>query len=259
MFNQAMEFIRNIQNKRKNSLKHDIDVYENFEKLYFFDSEKLYELIYETEAFKLYADLEDIEYIIERMKKYISKFQEKAEEFLVEAKKEYEEDFIEISYIFTSYTFTLLNIRTAIQKNNPVNYYEEKTKEIFSVDLVGSLIKVIRNTSVHRNLYKPKWNIEYKLPGKEIYIILDKKLLLKDHNLNSKDKKLIKENYGEHINIIQLFEQYMQKIELLHKWHKKEIYKTYPEKIEQYKKYIEWLDILMYKNCKRLLVLPPLS
>ena len=238
------------QNKRKSSLSHDIDVYENFEKLYFFDSETLYELIYKTDSWKLNADFEDIEYIIKRMKKCIFEFKEKAEIFLDEKKylekkrTEYEEDFIEISYLFTSYTRTLLDIRNVLVKKYRVDAYTDKTNSIFSVDSVSDLIQAIRNTSVHRSLYKPNWNIMYKFPGKEIYITIDNRLLLKYGELKKEAKKRINETYGENINIIKLFEQYMQKVELLHEWHKKEIYEVYPEKVKEYQKYVDWLDAL---------------
>jgi len=247
-FEDTINFMRHNQDKRKNSLSQDIDIYDNFKKMYFFDNEKLYELIHETDAWKLYTDFEDIEYIIIRMKKCIVDFKEKAGRFLEEKKflekkrTEYEEDFIEISYLFTSYTYTIFQIRKVLVEKYSVSHYNNKVKEIFSVDVVGTLIKAIRHTSVHRTLYKPQWQIEYKFPGKEINIMIDKKFLLKGTNLNNKNT--INETYGKEINIIQLFEQYMQKVELLHEWHKKEIYQVYPEIVKERQKYADWLAAL---------------
>lgn len=250
VFEEDMKFIIDIQNKRKNNLSHDISNYENFEKLYFFDNEKLHDLIHKTEAWKLYADFEDIEYIIKRMKKCISNFKETAEKFLNEEKKDYEEDFIEISYLFTSYTYTIYKIREVLSTKYPVDAYSDKLNSVFSIDAVGHLIKAIRHTSVHRTLYKPRWHIEYTFPGKEIYIMIDKKLFLKDDNLNN--KKAINKTYGKNINIIDLFEQYIQKVELFHKWHKEKIYSNYSDKIEEYKKYSDWFDKLNIRSTEAL-------
>ena len=41
-FEDTINFMRHNQDKRKNSLSQDIDIYDNFKKMYFFDNEKMY-------------------------------------------------------------------------------------------------------------------------------------------------------------------------------------------------------------------------
>lgn len=234
------DFLRTIiklQEERKKNLDSDISIYSNFQKMYYYDNLKLREIIKNTVGGKIDLKLQDIDFIIERMDKIIFKINQISNDFLESHNEELMDDLTELSYLYSSYSLSIIDKYRAILKEFNIYNYDEKRKEIFGKDCIHDLITLIRNTSTHGKLYRVSWIISYDFYKglKTINLTLEKKVLLQDKNLKSSVKDYVLDL--KEIDIFLLYKNYLKKVKLMFTWFQNEINIQYEKEMIEFNKY----------------------
>lgn len=246
-----VSLMNKIDKQRKESFNEDITIYDNFNKMYFFDNQRLRKIINESNAGKITLKLQDIEFMIDRMQKIIKKIEDNANLFLESQNDFIIDDITELSYLFSSYAFSIVNTYRAIFENYKVEGYDKKRKEIFDNGLHNIVHDILRNSTVHGKLYKTSWNIHYSIEpySKNIFITFDKNVILENekNKLNSKGKEYLLK-CDKYVDVIQLFKDYIECVVLLYTWFADTIKKQYENDFNLYIKYINWINELEQKT-----------
>lgn len=255
MDKETWEVIKAIQEKQKETLDTDISIYENFRAMYFFDGAQLRYILSELRGAKLRSRLQDIEFMIRKMESNIQKLKQVGKSYLDTRDEILVEDFTEYCYLYSSYMYSITIIYVEYLNNEflPESYTIQR-ENIFGEEGIREhfIIKdVIRNASIHGKLYKPSWLISYNYPQPTtIQITLEKRILLL--NKNAKDKKEYFEHYDEHIDIVKLFESYLQKVKNFFEWYQTAVYVQYSDELKLYDDYVNQLKALQQESIHNL-------
>lgn len=250
MDRDTWEVLKAIQENRKRALDTNISIYENFKAMYFLDGARLHAMIENSDGGKIYSKLKDIEFIIQRLEKIIFKFETIGMQYLEIQDECFVDDFTEYCYLYSSYVSTIVDIYRYLEQNYQIQNNNLREK-FFGDDGFGEhniIQQVIRNSSLHGNLYKPSWSIHYTFQPhtKKITIILSKDSILTNSNCNQRGKIYL-ERYSDNIDIIEIFKSYLEKVKMLFEEYKKIVYLQYENELTIYHRYADQLNELNQK------------
>ncbi|MGB6328617.1 MAG: hypothetical protein WBF48_06795 [Halarcobacter sp.] len=249
--NNELRIIFNIQEEKKKKLNINITDFENFEKMYFIDSTRLHSIIESSNGYKISKLHTDIEYIIKRMDKVLLKIDELYKEFDKSHNNDLMDDFTELTYLFVSYSYSILMINNdELNVKYPINDFEKKRQKLFDNDGIHNIIiGVIRNSFHHGNLLHNKWLVKCNEKCCKLYITfnIEELYILKDRDdklrLKRKGIDYIEECSGD-IDISSLFSVYLENVKEFFFWYKLNRYKTFKDDMDLYNKYMNHKKII---------------
>lgn len=252
MDKETWEVIKAIQEKQKETLDTDISIYENFRAMYFFDGARLQEIINSTNGAKINSKLEDIEFMIQRMGKIIQKIEQAGNYYLEIKNESLVDDFIEYCYLYSAYAETIYHIYKYLEEKFAIKNDINQRNIILGDEGLGEeniVQKIIRNSSLHGKLYKPSSNVYFTFQpySKRIEITLLKEAILSNKNCNGKGKQYL-EKHDRNINIVELFNSYLQKVKNFFEWYRATVYIQYNEELKLYDDYVSQLKALQQES-----------